>query len=119
MEYIEVMPEGSPTDRWFAVKVWHEWLPPVNGAGHMELSIYLIRAADEDEARRRAWAKAVAHEDVEITFRGQPVAAHLRGIDQIFDTQRSSLEEFEAEPLLFSHRFPVRDQWIDLYDPSR
>lgn len=105
--------------RFFAVKVWYEWLPEVDGEGHVELCLLLVRASGPDEARRVAWTLGLGHHGFEAWFDGEPVKISILGTDHLFDTGRDTLEDFDDDPLVFTHLFPVRNQWIDFYDPAR
>ncbi len=47
------------------------------------------------------------------------MTVHALGTDHVFDTGRDSLADFDADPLVFTHLFPVEDRWIDYFLPAR
>ncbi|MGI8684888.1 MAG: hypothetical protein ACR2MO_07350 [Acidimicrobiales bacterium] len=105
--------------RWFAVKVWREWRPEVEEERHVELCMHLVRADGPEGARRLAWTEAFDDDGFGIFYRDHPVTVHALGTDHVFDTGRDALEDFDTDPLVFTHLFPVHDQWIDYFAPTR
>lgn len=105
--------------RFFAVKVWREWLPKVDGEGHVELCLDLVRASNAHEACRVAWTEHLQGDGFGTWCHGQPVTVHALGTDQVFDTGRNALEDFEDDPLVFTHLFPAREKWVDYFERGR
>lgn len=112
--------------RFFAVKVWNEWLPPVNGFPHAELCLLLVLAENAEEASTLAWSRTIevaelcAEDGWQTYCHDQPVDVFGLGVDQVFDTGRSDLTDFDDDPLVFTYLFPVHgDREIDYFNRSR
>ncbi|HET7488222.1 MAG TPA: hypothetical protein VFJ85_09855 [Acidimicrobiales bacterium] len=56
-----------------------------------------------------------------IDSRRWRVLIQALGVDHVFDTGRDSLDDFAADPLVFSHLYPIvgDDGSIDFYDKER
>ncbi len=105
--------------RFFAVKVWREWLPLIDEQRHVELCLLLVQATGPDEARRVAWTEQLGNDGFGTFYRDHPVTVDALGTDHVFDTGRDSLADFDADPLVFTDLFPVEDRWIDYFSPTR
>ncbi|MDP9387813.1 MAG: DUF4288 domain-containing protein [Actinomycetota bacterium] len=107
--------------RFFTVKVWNDWARRFGPLDHVELCMFMVRAADANEARLRAFEHAGDTEGLETSdCEGAAVQVVRRGVDAAWDTGRSSLDDFVDDPLVYSELHEVdEDGGIDYFDHRR
>ncbi|MDP9387815.1 MAG: hypothetical protein M3Q48_07760 [Actinomycetota bacterium] len=111
---------GTDSPRFFTVKVWNDWARRFGPLDHVELCMLMVRAADADEARLRAFEHESEFDGLETEFEGAPVTLRTRGVDAVYDTGRSALADFTDDPVVFSQLHEVDDEGtIALYERER
>ena len=84
------MPWTESGPRWFGVKFWKTWA--VDGEiGHVEETIYIVRANDAAQAEASGWRAARRDDDDFLNEDGEPVQIRVRKLDHVWDMRESRI----------------------------